>query len=448
MRLWSAYKNIIRKRNSTTVSLGVKDLIYWRDHVFTYFLIYAVPVCLVALIPGIFMAVKTNNPARALVDLSAAGLLLWIALNKSVSLPVKKGIIILTIFGLGVALMNLLGISGPGILYLLASTILCNMIFPSKIAYGSIALNSVTCGIFALLWHLDSFNTQAVSTYNLTTWISYFFNFLFISIVITVLIQVVFFGLQATIIKEGLLQKELASKKNKLEALVKALNLKNEDLEQFAYIASHDLQEPLRTATALVNNLQHELKNCEEEDTVLQFNYLSQTLLRMQSLITGLLEYSRIGRDKVRQKVDCNILISELLLDLQAAIEANKARIIYENLPEIEAYKLELRQLFQNLLTNALKFQDQGNLPVIKISAQKQDNNWLFWVMDNGIGIEEKCREKIFAIFQRLHPKSKFEGSGIGLAHCHKIVQLHHGKIWVEANPAGGSIFMFSLPQN
>jgi PAS domain S-box-containing protein len=220
---------------------------------------------------------------------------------------------------------------------------------------------------------------------------------------------------------------------------------KNKEMEQFAYVASHDLQEPLRTIRNYVDLLVEEYAGVLGEEADLYLAFVSNAAERMANLIMGLLDYSRLGKDPIKSQVDCMELVASVQADLSANIQAKGAIIQVEALPTLQAYALELRQLFQNLISNALKFHQPGAQPMIRIEAHRQGQKWIFSVHDNGIGIEPKYQEKIFKLFQRLH--QGYEGTGIGLAHCQKIVELHHGQIWVSSTPQAGSTFFFSIKQ-
>jgi two-component system, sensor histidine kinase len=220
---------------------------------------------------------------------------------------------------------------------------------------------------------------------------------------------------------------------------------KNKELEQFAYVASHDLQEPLRTISGFVELLQKQYRGKFDDNADKYFDFILQASDRMKILIKDLLDYSRIGREKESREVDCNRLLEEVLADLDNMISECSAAIRAENLPVLRGYPTELKLLFQNLITNSIKFHRPGLVPEITISAVKKRNHWQFSVRDNGIGIEQQFLERIFVIFQRLHNRSQYEGSGIGLAHCKKIAELHGGRIWAESNPQEGSRFFFTI---
>ncbi|MEO6721027.1 MAG: PAS domain S-box protein [Ferruginibacter sp.] len=243
---------------------------------------------------------------------------------------------------------------------------------------------------------------------------------------------------------EELLQKSEAN----LEIKNNQLELKNKELEQFAYVASHDLQEPLRTISSFVELIQKQYKGKLDINADKYLSFIAQSSDRMKVLIKNLLDYSRIGAKKELEQVDCNQMMHEVLADLGAAINDANAEIHHNRLPVISGYPTEIKQLFQNLIINAVKFQKKGVAPQIKISAQRTKDTWEFSFQDNGIGIEKQHREKIFNIFQRLHTRSEYAGSGIGLSHCKKIVELHNGKIWVESVPNEGSTFNFTIQAN
>jgi signal transduction histidine kinase len=246
---------------------------------------------------------------------------------------------------------------------------------------------------------------------------------------------------------EDSLGKALIAMRDNLRNSEVQLLQKNKELEQFAYVASHDLQEPLRTISGFVELLQQQYHDRLDKNADKYLNYIIQSSDRMKVLISDLLEYSRIGKKKEIQFVDCNELVRNVLQDLGKAIEENQADIRVEKLPVIDAYPTEMKQLFQNLIINAIKFRRKGTPPQITISARKIKQSWTFAVQDNGIGISKEHRERIFIIFQRLHTRSEYEGSGIGLAHCKKIVELHGGKIWVESQSGIGSTFYFIIPE-
>lgn len=219
----------------------------------------------------------------------------------------------------------------------------------------------------------------------------------------------------------------------------------NAELEQFAYVASHDLQEPLRMVASFTQLLARRYRGKLDADADEFIGFAVDGATRMQRLLNDLLAYSRVGtRSKPFAAIDCNSVLSDALANLKPAIEESGAVITHEPLPIVRGDEVQLIQLFQNLIANAVKFHGQEPLQV-HISAKLQDGDGVFAVRDNGIGIAPEHQRRIFLIFQRLHHRSEYPGTGIGLALCQRIVERHGGRIWVESEVGKGSTFYFTI---
>jgi light-regulated signal transduction histidine kinase (bacteriophytochrome) len=219
----------------------------------------------------------------------------------------------------------------------------------------------------------------------------------------------------------------------------------NSELQQFAYIASHDLQEPLRMVSSYLQLLERRYKNRLDQDANDFIAYAVDGAARMKMLINDLLTYSRVGtQGQSFTFVDCNLLVQQAIANLKIAIEETKAVVTWDTLPTVQADATQLTQLLQNLIGNAIKFH-QDEPPRVHVYAEAQDEKWVFSVQDNGIGIDPHYCDRIFVIFQRLHSRTDYPGTGIGLAICRKIVERHNGEIWVESQPGKGSIFHFTI---
>lgn len=244
--------------------------------------------------------------------------------------------------------------------------------------------------------------------------------------------------------------KDISERKQAEEELkyrAKELARSNAELEQFAYVASHDLQEPLRMVTSYVQLLARRYTGKLDADADDFIAYAVDGAARMQKLITDLLAYSRVGRKgNPFAPTDCEIILNESMANLQEAIKENQAIITHDPLPTVPADPAQLTQLFQNLIGNAVKFH-RKELPQIHISAQLREGEWVFSVRDNGIGIDPQYLDRIFIIFQRLHGKKEYSGTGIGLSIAKKIVERHGGRIWVESKVGQGATFYFSIPK-
>ncbi len=220
----------------------------------------------------------------------------------------------------------------------------------------------------------------------------------------------------------------------------------NAELEQFAYIASHDLQEPLRMVSSYVQLLGRRYKGKLDTDADEFIAFASEGAIRMQRLINDLLAYSRVGtRGRSFEPVDLEIALNQALENLQLAIKERKAVITRDPLPVVFGDIGQLTQVFQNLIDNAIKFSGEQS-PEVRVSARLTGNECLCWVKDNGIGIAPEFINKLFLLFQRLHTRKEYPGTGLGLAICKRIVERHGGKIWVESKQGEGSTFNFSIP--
>ena len=226
------------------------------------------------------------------------------------------------------------------------------------------------------------------------------------------------------------------------------LTVQNKQLEQFTYIASHDLQEPLLTLTSFSELLLEEHSEQLNDEGKLFVEFINKSALRMRALVSGLMDYARIGKLEKIEEINCRELLENVLEDLSSNITKTKAKITVDPLPTIQGYSTYMRLLFQNIISNAIKFNKPGVDPVVHIQFSELKEEWLFTITDNGIGIGKKHQEEIFTIFKRLNHQEQYEGHGIGLSHCKKIVDLHEGDLWVDSQVGQGSVFSFTISKS
>ena len=235
---------------------------------------------------------------------------------------------------------------------------------------------------------------------------------------------------------------------DELRARTAELEKSNLELERFAYVSSHDLQEPLRTVSSYVQLLGRRYKGKLDADADDFIRYASEGAARMQTLIRDLLSYSRVGKEiKPFEPTDCQAVLDQTLGDLQAAIQEADGNVVIDSLPTVMGDRTQLVQLFQNLIGNAIKFRGESP-PRVHIAAKRNGRDWCFSVQDNGIGIDRQYGERIFQVFQRLQGLEDFAGTGVGLALCKKIVENHGGRIWVESALGQGATFFFTIPDD
>jgi light-regulated signal transduction histidine kinase (bacteriophytochrome) len=246
-------------------------------------------------------------------------------------------------------------------------------------------------------------------------------------------------------------RKSLARSNQRLEAELMERQKAEEklvEIEQFAYIASHDLQEPLRTVSNYVNLLKDGFTEKLTSNDKRILSTIESATERMQILIRDLLEYSRISMEQNRQPVNLNFMLSDIQNDLEAMITEAKARFDVGELPTIMAYSSGIKSVFQNLIQNAIKFRKADVTPLIRIRCVEKEHEYRFSVSDNGIGIDSVHYGKIFVLFKRLFHVSEYPGTGIGLAQVKKIVELHGGRIWLESELGKGTTFFFDIPKS
>jgi PAS domain S-box-containing protein len=241
---------------------------------------------------------------------------------------------------------------------------------------------------------------------------------------------------------QELLQESLDTQTRYAQELTRS----NAELEQFSYVASHDLQAPLSTIAGYAQLLEKRCHNQLDAQGNKFIRNIVNSCGRMQALIDDLLEYSRVGRsEKPFDVIDCNLVFEDACANLQLAIRQDRASVTRGDLPRVRGDSFQLLQLFQNLIGNAIKYRS-SEAPMVRVSASRQGDSWVFSVQDNGIGIAEQYHPRIFQLFQRLHSEKQYSGTGIGLAICQRIVDRHGGRLWVESEPNRGSTFYFSIP--
>ncbi|HEV7348827.1 sensor histidine kinase [Telluribacter sp.] len=229
---------------------------------------------------------------------------------------------------------------------------------------------------------------------------------------------------------------------------LQALERSNEELKQFAYVASHDLQSPLKTIEGYLGLLESKYKEQLDEPGLKLIKTTTNSTHRMRDLINDLLEFSQVGLGQDLSEVPMDDVLAEVLEEMQQEIDESGAKITATRLPVLRASRIDMKRVFQNLLSNSIKYSRKGIQPEIKVSVREKAFEWVFSIEDNGIGIDEIYFEKIFQVFQRLHGRNEYPGTGVGLATCKKIIETHSGRIWLNSNLGKGSNFRFTIPKD
>lgn len=444
MNYWKAYTNLIKQNCSPF--RAEKDLAYWRNNFFAGIIFYLLPLCLIALIPGLVWIYTIQAWSLAVVDLLTFAAIITVAFLPGISLVARKIIFILSSYLLGIALLYYVGLSGPGLMYLMAVCVFSLLIFPAKYAFWPALANTIILILFAIALTMDWLPWHQKDL-SLGSFIAISSNLAFLSFLSAALIPVVFKGLQQTIDKGKRLSAELKAKQQSLEKALQLLESTNIELEQFAYVASHDLKEPLRMVSSFMSLLKNKYNDKLDDKAHTYIDFAIDGGNRMQRMIEDLLELSRTASQHlIKVPVDINIVVEEVQQNLFKIITDNKVAIsISQKLPILSVYKSDISRLFQNLVSNAVKFRKKDVDPIIHIRFFENTEEYQFEIEDNGIGIEKEKHNKIFEIFSRLHSQKTHEGNGIGLAVCKKVVEHYGGKLWVQSEPGRGSKFCFTI---
>lgn len=424
-------------------------LSYWRDYLFVSALIFVLPLCAIALIPGLYLSYITGLWGLLIFDCLAIIGFFVITHVPGIPLFIRKWIFIGITYGVGIFLIYFLGNFGPGLLYLLSISVFMLMVLPEKYAFVSFYLNILTCIVFGwMIYQVDLQQSYFSSTVDIQSWIAISSNLVFLSAMFSILIPKLFRGLRESLEEQFQLESELKRQKDKLRQSLTDVEAKNKELEHFTYVASHDLQEPLRMVTGFLQLLERKYGHLLDAKGKTYVNFAVDGAQRMRQLILDLLAYSRVKKINGNpEPVDFNQLLEEIKLTFRPEIKRLKAEITSDPLPVVHGHSSFYFLLLQNLIGNALKYAKANTPPKIHIYLEEREKEWLFQVKDNGIGIDPAYFEKIFILFQRLHQRKEFEGTGMGLAIVKKIITTLGGKIWVESSPGDGAAFFFTLPK-
>lgn len=423
------------------------DLEHWKAWAFGITLAYCMPLSLIALLPSLYGVYVMEQYAIMFYDLLATAVLVVLALVPGIRLGVRKGLFMGLVYGLGIMLLYYMGHFGPGLLFLQATTVFAILFYRFRYALMYLMLNVVICVAIGLILTYTDLDLPLRQYHDPISWVSKCSNLIFISAVLMLLIHQLLRGLEHTIKEQQRLREELLAQSNELKRSLHEVKQRNEELDQFAYVASHDLQEPLRMVTGFLDRLTNKY-NEQLDDRARQYiHFANDGAIRMRQSILDLLEYSRTGRDREQPEVvDMPLLINGLRGDLMEKLNETGGSISYDGPKTLRLPESMLRQVLMNLITNSLKYHREGVPPVVQVTAVTDGASVKMAVIDNGIGMAPQHFERIFHIFQRLHAKDEYSGTGIGLAICRKAIERHGGRIWAESDGTTGSTFLFVLP--
>jgi signal transduction histidine kinase len=441
--IWQKYKDTIRRNCSLSNAESGDSVNYWRNTLFSTTMIFVLPLCFIALIPSLFLITFENKEYITILHFSTIGLMLFIAFAPNVKIKVRKLIFSLTVYAFA-TMLNVFTSpsSGSVLIYFYAACVFSIIIFDNKYAYWWSHLVLLISVMFGLTIHFKLLDFEYnVDMSSVNEWVAVSSNVIFVCYLSSALIPKIFSGLENHINEQNRLR-------NELEKSQDALQLKNAELEEYVFVASHDLQEPLRLVSSFMNKLNANYRGHLDEKALQYIHFASEGATRMKQIILDLLDYSRAGRTtEALEMVDVNQIVSDFI-DLKAKVISEKsATIVSGELPILRTNKEALTQVIHSLLDNAIKYSREGSAPRLDIDAKEKRDEWCFSIKDNGIGIDPKFFDKIFLIFQQLHNRNEYEGMGVGLPIAKKHVKAWGGEIWVKSEKENGSIFYFTVPK-
>lgn len=422
---------------------------YWSDKLFVTIIIFLIPLCFIALIPGVYFSLVTSVPEIAALDIMIFAIMVVIGMVPGIAIVHRKIIFMSAVYGLAAVLMFYLGASGPGLIYLYACSVFGMLLFPNKNTYSWSFYNLAICLIMAVLIAYGVVPNPDMFSESVMYWVAVSSNLIFLSFLSSAMLPILFRGMQASLEAEVKLRNELARERKNLVSALSDLEKKNNELDQFATVASHDLKEPARMVHSFVSLLQARYGGKLDDRAQKYIDFAIDGSKRMLQLIDDVLNYAKVGHYAGQiMSIDTNSMVQQVVDNLANVIKEKDATVQVDQLPHIYAAQMPMNLVFQNLIENALKYSRQDVHPRIHVYAVEHPDRIVFSVKDNGIGISDEYIHRIFDLFRRLHSQQDYPGTGLGLAICKKIVEQHGGKIWAESDASTGTVFHVSLPRN
>lgn len=436
-------QNCISKDGDST------SLNYWSEVIFAKSIFALTPLSLLAIIPAVIICLQNQYYLILGFDMFCFLMLILIAYVPGIDIVVRKYILILLLYLISFILLIDLGSFGPGLVYLLSTTIFMLLLFPRRNPYLPFTLTLVFCVVYGLLLHFEVFTPFPDNQSTVLAWFAISANVLFLSAILTLMIPFFFSKLEATINEKLELLEALRLTNVELEKSVTEAKAKNSELEEYAFVASHDLQEQLRMVSSFLGKLSSKYQDQLDQKAHQYISFATDGAHRMKQIILELLNHSAAGREsEIGVEVNIQKLLSDYILSRSLIISEKCAQFKLDKVPLIRANKCLLTQTLHCLLDNAITYSKKDIPPKIQIKVDQRPEEWLFSIQDNGIGIDKRFFDKIFVIFQRLHNRNEYSGTGIGLSIVKKNVESWGGKIWLESTPGEGSTFYFTHPKH
>jgi signal transduction histidine kinase len=429
-------KRVLPEKENFTTLAYLRILIFYKS------LIYILPFAFLVLIPGIYYSIKTGENYVAIFDIITYITIVSLIFINRISITIKKLIFTVMMFHLSFQLFFRLDNITVGMLYWLISNISIALLYSKRTTLFFGVFNFILSVIIGLLIAFGNFHIISKSNDELTEWVVTSLNMQFLNIIISILIDYILIKLQHVIFIQNETHKNL-------ENSVLMLQNKNDELEHMTYVASHDLQEPLRMVTSFLAQLDKKYKDQLDQRGKQYIHFAMDGANKMRDVMLEVLAFSKIGMNQSKQEeVNINELVDEVLWMNRKLIQENNSQLIIDQLPIIYGHRILLRTLFTNLISNAVKYKSHTRISIIKVEYHEENDMHVFEITDNGIGIPAEKLEQIFLLFNRGDYKNnQVQGSGIGLTICKKIILLMKGNIHVESTLHERSTFRLKFPK-
>jgi len=445
MKFWNSYKYTVIK-NCTESATEEYTIRYWGNVLFSNLILYLLPFSIIAIIPGVIFSFLTGFIMMGIIDCLILIFLIHLALYPGFSVETRKNLLILCCYFASAVLILMIGVRGPGLTYLVITTVIFVLIFPGKNAYLPSWVNTIIIAAMTGLILLGEFKWDYQEVPEAGHWIAVASNNIFLSFALSAFVPKIFLGIQNAIDNQLRLKSQLEEKERSLSLALAEVESKNQEIAEFAVIASHDLKEPLRTAVSLSELIIKKYSANLEQQIIKLLNLIISSARRGISLTEDLLDYSRIYRESGESTlIDTNKLVHEVVRHFKTTGESRDIQFTISDLPHVYGRENALHRMFYNLIGNGIKYARPDVRPEISISARDTGAAIEFSVSDNGIGIEKEHLGDIFRIFKRLHTREEIDGTGVGLAACKKIAEQHGGAIWAESQCGCGTVFYFTI---
>jgi signal transduction histidine kinase len=437
------------ERNCISKDGDPTSLIYWSEVIFAKCVFLLTPLSLLALIPALIMCIKTEAYLILGVDMFCFFMLFVFGYAPGISVKLRKFLLLFMVFLISFILLKEFGSFGPGLVFLLSATVFMLLFFPGKNPLLPFILTLFFCVIYGIFIHFRLFEPFPESQVTVMAWIAVSSNVLFLSALFTLMIPFFFSKLESIMEEKVQLLEAIRKTNSELEKSIAEVNSKNSQLEEYAFVASHDLQEQLRMISSFQTKLATKYKDQLDQKAHQYIYFATEGAHRMKQIILELLNHASAGKSREQvEKVNLKNVLDNYMESRSKVISEKSVLIEADNLPVITAAKAPLVQTIACLLDNAITYSKPDVPPKIKFNIVQKQSEWLFSVEDNGIGIEKQFFDKIFIIFQRLHNRDQYSGTGVGLAIAKKNVEFWGGQIWIESIPNHGSAFYFTIPKS